>query len=190
MRKAGVVMQNMRKAGYTPKMANTLCRALFCEQDEKQLRKAFKFYDTDESGAISQSEFRQAIPLMGENITDDRVDELFKKAVDEDGTISFDGFCRLVRTLNPKMKRRKKGDEDESEFLGAINSAVTAVSKTWKQRTKESRAEEKKTEKKEKRQDSETGSTAKASAGSSGNHASAGRAIVTLPPKSERVQVL
>merc|ERR1711924_45750 len=135
MRKAGAVLENMSKAGYSKKDSHTLCRALFCEQSEKQLRRAFRFYDTDGSGFLDAVEFRVALPLMGEDVSEERINELFRKvAVDESGCIDFDGFCRLVKAMNPK---RNKEIARQSDPVAVLRDAVGRVSRTWTAKTKD-----------------------------------------------------
>merc|ERR1712224_19948 len=127
----------MRKAGYKDKMATAICRALFCEQSEKQLQRAFKFYDTDKSGFLEAAEFREALPLMGENVPEEEIEERFQKAaVDGSGSIDFEGFCRLVKSMNPKPKKKKKADE-ELEVVSLFKDAARRVSSTWAAKTKE-----------------------------------------------------
>jgi len=202
MRKAGVVMQNMHKAGYSEKMATTVCRALFCEQSERQLQRAFKFYDTDRSDFLDAIEFRHALPLMGENVPEEEINERFRKAaVDESGNINFECFSKLVKSMNPKHKKKKKAGK-EPEVVSLLKDAAHRVSLTWAQKTKEVGSQQAQEPEPKKKKGGRTSGSSRGSvsgspaepgittAAGSGGHASAGRAITTLPPKSERVSVL
>jgi len=117
MRKAGAILNNMVAAGYTEAMAVAICRALFCGQTEKQMQKAYKFFDSDENGRIDVSELKQALKLMAEDVKDEDVAEIFQ-AVDHDGNgaISFEEFCVLVRAI------KDKGDNSQSGLLSAVTT--------------------------------------------------------------------
>ena len=81
---------------------------------EKQLKKAYQFFDADLNGQIDASELRSALLLMGEGLTDTDVEELFK-ALDHDGDggISFEEFCVLLRAV------KEKGEE-QSVLRGGL----------------------------------------------------------------------
>jgi len=105
MRKAGLALNNMREAGFSEDVACGLCRAVFCGQSDRQLRRAFRFFDSDHSGLIDAAELRRALPLMGEDVPPDRVDELFASAdVDGNSKLTFQEFCGLVRAANPNAE--------------------------------------------------------------------------------------
>lgn len=103
VRKAVIVAKQMRSAGYEEEMVTAICRALFGDQSDKEMKKAFKFFDKDGGGTLSKGELREALPLMGENVPPARIDELFK-IVDADGggTICFEEFVTLVKGMNPR----------------------------------------------------------------------------------------
>ncbi|CAJ1350927.1 unnamed protein product, partial [Effrenium voratum] len=123
MRKAGAILNNMKAAGYSESMALSLCRALFCGQTEKQLQKAYKFFDADSNGRIDVSELKEAMKLMGEEVKDEEIDDLFK-AVDHDGNdaISFEEFCVLVKAI------KEKGDKADTSVLSAVSSTWEKLS--------------------------------------------------------------
>jgi calmodulin len=51
---------------------------------EQELLNAFKVFDKDGSGTISSDELRNVLKSLGENLTDDEVEEMIKLA-DRDG---------------------------------------------------------------------------------------------------------
>merc|ERR1712150_397912 len=116
----------MEEAGYSHESASTICRALFYEQSEKYLRKAFKLFDTDRSGFIDACEFQRALPLMGENVPAEKIDDLFTQ-VDRDtsGKLDLEEFCFLVKAMNPKT-RISSGSSGTS-----VRATLTAVADTW-----------------------------------------------------------
>eukprot|EP00913_Durusdinium_trenchii_P008465 g7950.t1 len=123
--KAVNVVQQMRNAGYSDEWATTLCRALFRQKD-KDLRKAFRLFDQDGQSGAQTTGLREALPLMGEEVPDARIEELF--AIE---------FCFLVKGLN-----KEEGEEADAfaafrtsaeDTLGAVGTgaALSAVSTAW-----------------------------------------------------------
>merc|ERR1711879_423925 len=105
MRKAGVVLNNMREAGYDDEKAKAVCRALFCDQSEKQLKRVFKYFDIDRSGFLEAEELIEAFRLMGEDVREEEITSKFQKVGVEVGDkVNFTLFCRLVRRLNPRRQ--------------------------------------------------------------------------------------
>jgi len=85
---------------------------------DKKLRFAFRIYDIDQDGFISNGELFQVLKTMvGSNLTDKQLQEIVDKTIlyadkDGDGKISFDEFCEVVGTLDvpSKMVIDLKGD--------------------------------------------------------------------------------
>eukprot|EP00929_Paragymnodinium_shiwhaense_P055001 TRINITY_DN27584_c0_g1_i1.p1 TRINITY_DN27584_c0_g1~~TRINITY_DN27584_c0_g1_i1.p1 ORF type:complete len:356 (-),score=107.21 TRINITY_DN27584_c0_g1_i1:6-1073(-) len=103
VRKACTVVQQMRGAGFDEDMIGATCRALFGDQSEKDMKRAFKFFDKNNSESLDKAELRGALPLMGVNVPQDRIDELFKLVdADNNGDISLPEFTKLVKGMNPK----------------------------------------------------------------------------------------
>jgi len=196
MRKAGTVLKNMRLAGYDDRKAQTICRALFCEQSEKHLQRAFRFFDADRSGFIEAVEFREALPLMGENVPDEQINELFRKvAVDESGNINFASFCKLVKAMNPKSKKKAA---QEFSAISMLGDAADRVARTWAAKTRalQDHDEEPEHRKSNHRKTSGGGASVGSSAGSTGRAspavietARAAASGVALPPRAQRVSV-
>ena len=59
---------------------------------EQELYNAFKVFDKDGSGTISSDELRNVLKSLGEDLTDEEVDEMIKLA-DRNGDGSID--CKL-----------------------------------------------------------------------------------------------
>jgi calmodulin len=60
---------------------------------EKELRQAFNVFDRDNSGTISAAELRNVLSSLGENLTDEQIDEMIRSA-DKDGNGSID--CKFT----------------------------------------------------------------------------------------------
>ncbi len=64
---------------------------------EGELRAAFQVFDTDQSGTITLDELKNAIELLGEDVTHQELEEWLKLAdVDCDGQIDYDEFIRII----------------------------------------------------------------------------------------------
>ncbi|CAF1394279.1 unnamed protein product [Adineta steineri] len=71
---------------------------------ESKLRFAFKIYDMDKDGFISNGELFQVLKMMvGSNLKDSQLQQIVDKTIinadkDGDGKISFDEFCAFIPT--------------------------------------------------------------------------------------------
>lgn len=66
---------------------------------EEELRELFMIFDANGSGGISSAEIRYVLKVLGENFTDDEIDELMGEAdKDGDGYLNFDEFMNLMLT--------------------------------------------------------------------------------------------
>ncbi|XP_043284883.1 calcineurin subunit B type 2 isoform X1 [Venturia canescens] len=69
---------------------------------ESKLRFAFRIYDMDNDGFISNGELFQVLKMMvGNNLKDTQLQQIVDKTIlfadkDEDGQISFEEFCSVV----------------------------------------------------------------------------------------------
>jgi len=69
---------------------------------ESKLKFAFRIYDMDNDGTISNGELFQVLKMMvGNNLKDTQLQQIVDKTIlfadkDEDGKISFDEFCAVV----------------------------------------------------------------------------------------------
>lgn len=58
---------------------------------------AFKVFDKDGSGTISAEELKAVMKSLGENLTDEEIDDMIREAdKDRDGTIDYEEFCQLM----------------------------------------------------------------------------------------------
>merc|ERR1719422_641473 len=59
---------------------------------------AFKVLDKDGSGSISESELRQIMNNIGEDVTDEEIKEMMIEAdLDGDGQVSFKEFAAMIQ---------------------------------------------------------------------------------------------
>ncbi|CAF1055820.1 unnamed protein product [Rotaria sp. Silwood1] len=67
---------------------------------EDEMRRAFKCFDTDQSGYITIDELRQVLHQLNQNISEQRiVDALNQIDIDHDGKISFEEFVQLFHEV-------------------------------------------------------------------------------------------
>merc|ERR1739838_305462 len=77
---------------------------------ESKLRFAFRIYDMDNDGYISNGELFQVLKMMvGNNLKDTQLQQIVDRTVlfadkDEDGKISFDEFCAVVGNTDVHKK--------------------------------------------------------------------------------------
>ncbi|OJD34143.1 calmodulin [Diplodia corticola] len=65
---------------------------------EQEIREIFNVFDRDGSGTINSSELRHVMKAIGENLTDDEIDDLIREAdVDGNGTIDYEEFARFFK---------------------------------------------------------------------------------------------
>lgn len=69
------------------------------EKDSKEeIMKAFKLFDDDETGKISFKNLKRVAKELGENLTDEELQEMIDEAdYDGDGEISQDEFLRIMK---------------------------------------------------------------------------------------------
>ena len=68
-----------------------------CTSTESQIREAFRVFDKDGNGLISPAELKQTITEMGDECTDEEVEEMIKEAdTDGDGQVNFEEFQTMM----------------------------------------------------------------------------------------------
>jgi Ca2+-binding EF-hand superfamily protein len=71
------------------------------------LRDAFRAFDVDKAGEITESKFLEGIIQMNTQITEDQIREVFKAIdLDSNGRITFDEFCHLAQKRPLKLDQR------------------------------------------------------------------------------------
>ena len=62
------------------------------QEEEIELREAFKVFDKNGDGYISVNELRQVVTTLGEKMTDEELIEMLSEAdCDGDGKVNYDG---------------------------------------------------------------------------------------------------
>ena len=108
MKKSGG-LTGMKAAGYSDEDCCEVCRALFMDQTEDDMRPAWDIFS--KGGAkIDAFTFKRVLPLMGDEVSDDAIEDLFELAdTDGSGDIDFKEFMVLVKGMNPKPAEEEGG---------------------------------------------------------------------------------
>ncbi|KAL5204698.1 hypothetical protein ABZP36_009569 [Zizania latifolia] len=67
------------------------------DDDEEELKKAFRVFDKDDNGFISHNELRMVMASLGEEMTEDEIDEMMRTAdTNNDGQVDYEEFKRVM----------------------------------------------------------------------------------------------
>merc|ERR1719327_1902117 len=65
----------------------------------EEMREAFLVFDRDRSGSVTASELKHVMNNLGEQVTDEEVEEMSQEAdADGDGELSFDDFLQFIQS--------------------------------------------------------------------------------------------
>ncbi|KAI9332063.1 hypothetical protein BDR26DRAFT_869592 [Obelidium mucronatum] len=74
-----------------------MARKLKDSDAEAEIREAFRVFDKDGVGYITVAQLRQVMQNLGENLTEQEINEMFSEAdIDGDGRIDFDEFVSMM----------------------------------------------------------------------------------------------
>ncbi|XP_012938778.1 calmodulin-A [Aplysia californica] len=69
------------------------------EDEEEELRQAFRVFDKSGCGYITPSDLRAVLQCMGEELTEEEIDEMIAEVdIDGDGRIDFEEFITCMRS--------------------------------------------------------------------------------------------
>lgn len=97
---------------------------------EKDIRDSFELYDRDGNGSISLIELREVLRNLGEQVTDDEINQIIRIAdQDGDGEIDYDEFVELLRRLKGDEKEdlRKAFDVFDQDGNGSISQVELKI---------------------------------------------------------------
>ncbi|XP_013143068.1 PREDICTED: calcium-binding protein 1-like [Papilio polytes] len=97
------------------------------EQEERELRDAFRVFDKHNRGYICASDLRAVLQCLGEDLSEEEIEDMIKE-VDSDGDGRID-FLEFVRALGePEDACDDEDDEDNTDGPdGLVQRTVTAV---------------------------------------------------------------
>ncbi|XP_044577314.1 uncharacterized protein LOC123260347 isoform X2 [Cotesia glomerata] len=83
------------------------------QQEEQELRDAFRVFDKHNRGYITASDLRAVLQCLGEDLSEEEIEDMIKE-VDEDGDGRID-FCEFARSLVNPVSDNEDEDEPEDE---------------------------------------------------------------------------
>lgn len=84
---------------------------------EEEVKIAFDTYDLDKNKFVGASEIRYVLGLIGENATDEEIDEMVRMCdTDGDGQVTFDEFRKMI--LSPQMEVKAQPKEKFRQTRG------------------------------------------------------------------------
>ncbi|XP_032236104.1 calmodulin [Nematostella vectensis] len=85
--------------------------------DDEQLSLAYRKADLRNKGSLNITEFKNALHTLGEDVKEDTLAELLKRAgIEEDAGISYGMFLTLVRRLAKEQREQKCLNRVFNEF--------------------------------------------------------------------------
>ncbi|KAK6620642.1 hypothetical protein RUM43_010937 [Polyplax serrata] len=82
------------------------------DEEEKELRDAFRVFDKHNRGFISASDLRAVLHCLGEELSEEEIEEMIREVdVDGDGRIDFFEFVRALGTPG-----NDEDDDDDDEY--------------------------------------------------------------------------
>ena len=79
------------------------------DEQRKELQDIFDQFDKDKDGKISDKELKNAIVSMGQNPTDDEINEMMREVdLNQDGKIDFDEFMILMTKSSPDTQTEEE----------------------------------------------------------------------------------
>lgn len=107
---------------------------------EQKLRFAFKVYDIDRDGYISNGELFIVLKMMvGNNLKDQQLQQIVDKTImeadlDNDGKISFEEFTKMVENTDVSMSMTLGEFRDPVQFKSAENNTCPLNLAWWLKR--------------------------------------------------------
>lgn len=86
------------------------------KSSKQEIHKLFRLFDEDGSGKISFRNLKKIATEVGENLTDDEIQEMIDEADrDGDGAVSFDEFYRVMRYRNHPLDDSDDDANDDDD---------------------------------------------------------------------------
>merc|ERR1712070_804798 len=81
-----------------PEFLSLMASKLQDTDSVEEMREAFMVFDRDKSGSVSASELKHVMCNLGEQVSNEEVEEMIKEAdADGDGELSFDDFLQFIQ---------------------------------------------------------------------------------------------
>ncbi|KAK8390691.1 hypothetical protein O3P69_010418 [Scylla paramamosain] len=86
------------------------------EDEEKEMRDAFKIFDKHERGYICASDLRAVLQCLGEDLSEEEIEDMIREVdIDGDGRIDFEEFVKALGENDDSDDEEEARDEDDDE---------------------------------------------------------------------------
>ncbi|XP_037805198.1 calmodulin-beta-like [Penaeus monodon] len=86
------------------------------EDEEKELRDAFKIFDKHGRGYICASDLRAVLQCLGEDLSEEEIEDMIREVdIDGDGRIDFEEFVKALGENEEDEEQREDDDDEEEE---------------------------------------------------------------------------
>ncbi|KAK3790463.1 hypothetical protein RRG08_015932 [Elysia crispata] len=97
------------------------------ENEEEELRQAFRVFDKSKCGYITPSDLRAVLQCMGEELSEEEIDDMIAEVdIDGDGKIDFEEFIACMRSdeedEDDDDERDEEDDDEEEDCPGRKDS--------------------------------------------------------------------
>ena len=94
------------------------------EIGDSELKMLFRMFDVDSSGFITASEYKMCLIALGEEATEEEIDETMREAdKNGDGKISFEEFSKMMEDSDSDSELREAFDELDKDGSGHISAS-------------------------------------------------------------------
>ncbi|GFR70630.1 calmodulin [Elysia marginata] len=85
------------------------------ENEEEELRQAFRVFDKSKCGYITPSDLRAVLQCMGEELSEEDIDDMIAEVdIDGDGKIDFEEFIACMRSDEEDEDEEDEDDDEDS----------------------------------------------------------------------------
>ncbi|XP_069195022.1 uncharacterized protein [Procambarus clarkii] len=86
------------------------------EDEEKELRDAFKIFDKHGRGYICASDLRAVLQCLGEDLSEEEIEDMIREVdIDGDGRIDFEEFVKALGENDEDEDEEPRDDDEEEE---------------------------------------------------------------------------
>ncbi|KAF7265734.1 hypothetical protein GWI33_020817 [Rhynchophorus ferrugineus] len=102
MAELGVVMRSLGQRPTETELRDMMMSKKMKDADgEEELKEAFRVFDKNNDGLISNIELRHVMTSLGERLSEEEVDDMIKEAdLDGDGQVNYEEFVGILTSKN------------------------------------------------------------------------------------------
>ena len=90
--------KELKDTRFNMKTFEKICnKNIICNETEEDLIKAFKFWDTENTGKVSVNELKESLTKIGDILNDDQMEYLINEAdPNESGAIDYNEYVKIL----------------------------------------------------------------------------------------------